>query len=231
MANEFGRFIGDVITKWLVENGEDRRMEVLQEFSYEDPAIKLWTTPAGWQVDGASIPRALWTIVGSPFTGDYRRASVVHDYYCDVRTEPSDAVHLMFYYACRADGVGLIKANTLYYGVLAGGPSWHTVRVVNFNLFAARAPARGAIDFTDVVVLQPPLDEAKLKEDVRWIEQTNPTLDEIRARARAARLQPPPPPVLQLPDETGPENFQLVYAQELKSHSLFSTATELTPFK
>lgn len=230
MAGEFGRFIGEVITKWLVEDGEDRLMQVLNDFSYEDPATKIWTTPAGWKVDGASIPRALWPIVGSPFTGDYRRASVVHDHYCDVRTEPSDAVHLMFYYACRADGVGLFNANTLYYGILAGGPSWQTTRIINFDERLAHAPT-GAIDFRDVLVSQPPLDQRKLEEDIRWIEATNPTLDQIRARARAARLRPPPPLVLRLPAGTQPENLPDIYARELESRSLFKGArsTDRTP--
>jgi hypothetical protein len=226
MAGEFGRFIGEVITKWLVEEGDDRLMQVLNQFTYEDPAIKQWTTPAGWKVDGASIPRALWTIVGSPFTGDYRRASVVHDYYCDVRTEPSERVHLMFYNACRADGVGVVKANTLYYGVLAGGPSWQTVRVVNFNVAAAPAPGGEAIDFKDTVVSQPPLDEKKLEEDIRWIAENNPSLDQIRARASAARSQPVPPSVLQLPAETRQHNLQQIYARELKSRALFNAATQ-----
>ncbi len=226
MAGEFGQFIGEVITKWLVEDGDDRLMEVLNDFTYEDPATKRWTTPAGWKVDGASIPRALWTIVGSPFTGDYRRASVVHDHYCDVRTEPSDAVHLMFYNACRAAGVGLIEANTLYYGVLAGGPSWRTVRVVNFNVAAAPAPGGEVIDFRDTVVSQPPLDQAKLEQDIRWIAQANPSLDQIRARASAARSQPPPPAVLQLPAETGSHTLQQAYGQALKSRALFNAATQ-----
>ena len=226
MAGGFGRFIGEVVTKWLVESGDDRLMEVLNDFTYEDPALKHWTTPAGWKVDGASIPRALWTIVGSPFTGDYRRASVVHDYYCDVRTEPSDAVHLMFYNACRADGVGVVAANTLYYGVLAGGPSWQTVRVVNFSVTAAPAPGREVIDFEDVVVSHPALDQAKFEEDVRWIRETSPSLEQIRARARAARSQPPPPKVLQLPPETGRQSLEQVYGRELKSRSLSSVKTE-----
>lgn len=229
MAGEFGRFIGDLITKWLVETGDDRLMEVMNDFSYQDAAVKLWTTPAGWKVDGASIPRLLWTIVGSPFTGDYRRASVIHDRYCDVRTEPSDAVHLMFYNACRADGVSLFDANTLYYGILAGGPSWQTVRVVNFDVRGARAPAREVIDFNDTVVSQPPLDQRKLEEDVRWIKAANPTLEQIRARARAARSQPTPPPVLQLPSETTPENLPQVYARELRSRHLFTSATKPAP--
>src|SRR5947207_3005769 len=77
----YGEFIGDVEAKWLVENGQDRRMELLHEFSYIDTSGKRWTAPNGWIIDGASIPRFLWTLVGSPFTGSYRRASVIHDYY------------------------------------------------------------------------------------------------------------------------------------------------------
>jgi hypothetical protein len=226
MASGFGKFIGDVLTRWLVEEGDDKLMEILQDFTYEDPEAKRWTTPRGWKVDGASIPRPLWTIVGSPFTGDYRRASVVHDYYCDVRTEPSDLVHLMFYNACRAAGVGAFMANTLYYGVLAGGPSWKTVRVVNFDAAVERLPAGQAIDFEDTVVSRPPLDEKKLQEDIRWIRETEPPLDAIRARAAAARAQPSPPSVLRLPAGTKPADLERVYARELESRALFNSASE-----
>lgn len=231
MVGEFGKFIGEVLTRWLVEDGEDRLMEVLQDFSYEDPARKLWTTPAGWKVDGASIPRPLWSIVGSPFTGDYRRASVVHDYYCDVRTEPSDSVHLMFYYACRAAGVGAFKANTLYYGVLAGGPSWRTVRVTNFSVSAPRSTGAEGIDFEDIVVSQPPLDARRLEEDIRWLQEANPSLDEIRARAAAARSRPPPPPVLELPPETKATDLERAYQRELRSRALFNKDTAPKPHR
>jgi len=59
----------------------------------------------GETVNGASIPQPLWSLVGSPWTGKYREASVIHDYYCDVRIEPWPAVHRMFYYAMLANGV------------------------------------------------------------------------------------------------------------------------------
>jgi hypothetical protein len=85
-----GQFIGEVQTKWLVENGVDRRMELLAEFSYIDASGKKWTTPTGWIVDGASIPRFLWTLVGSPFTGGYRRASG----FCRINYRVADSVIL-----------------------------------------------------------------------------------------------------------------------------------------
>jgi hypothetical protein len=76
------------------------------------------------------------------------------------------------------------------------------------------------------VVSQPPLDQAKLEQDIRWIAQTNPSLDQIRARASAARSQPPPPAVLQLPAETESHTLQQAYGQALKSRALFNAATQ-----
>ena len=37
------------------------------------------TAPEGSVTDGASIPRFLWRVVGSPFTGKYRGPAVLHD--------------------------------------------------------------------------------------------------------------------------------------------------------
>jgi hypothetical protein len=99
-------------------------MEVLEDFSFQDPADKVWTTPAGWKIDGASIPRALWTLVGSPYTGDYRRASIVHDKACDDAGSDAAArraADRMFYRACRAGGCSTFEATILYIGVRIGG--------------------------------------------------------------------------------------------------------------
>ena len=80
--------------------------------------------PAGSVVDGASIPQVFWSLVGGPFEGEYRNASVVHDVACDRKSEPWEAVHLMFYNACRCGGVGEKKAKLLYWAVYLGGPRW-----------------------------------------------------------------------------------------------------------
>lgn len=72
-------FKGDVVVKWL-EDG--RTMELLQDFSFRDSKEKTWKAPASSIVDGASIPKILWSAVDSPFAGQYRRASVLHDVAC-----------------------------------------------------------------------------------------------------------------------------------------------------
>ena len=127
-----GEFSGDPRTYWMTEAGSDRHMRLLEEFWFRDPDGRVWTTPADYWIDGASIPRALWTLVGSPYTGDYRRASVVHDKACDEAVgDPTArrAADRMFYHACRAGGCAVIEATLLYIGVRIGAltlrvPAW-----------------------------------------------------------------------------------------------------------
>lgn len=122
----FGKFKGEVVARWLAHGGDGRDMELQNEFSYTDPNGLVWKAPKGSIVNGASIPSALWATVGPPFVGDYRRASVIHDVACVERKQPHEAVHLMFYYAMRADGVGWSKANVMYQAVKRFGPKWST---------------------------------------------------------------------------------------------------------
>lgn len=102
-----GTFSGDPVTRWLSETGDDRNMEILEAFTFTDPAGKVWKAPVGSVVNGASIPRPLWSVVGSPYTGDYRRASIVHDV-ASVEADHDEAkrraADRMFYHACRVGG-------------------------------------------------------------------------------------------------------------------------------
>lgn len=117
-----GTFSGEPRAVWLTEDGPDRRMRVEERFSFTDPDGRLWQADADAVVDGASIPRALWTIVGSPYTGDYRRASIVHDIACDDAHDPAArrAADRMFYHACRAGGCSIAESIVLYLGVRIG---------------------------------------------------------------------------------------------------------------
>ncbi|MEE9553915.1 MAG: DUF1353 domain-containing protein [candidate division Zixibacteria bacterium] len=95
-------------------------MRILNDFFYTDPNGKNWSAPTDCIVDGASIPRPLWTLVGSPYTDDYRRASVVHDVACDNPNVKRKDADVMFYHACRAGGCSARKAKLLYLGVRIG---------------------------------------------------------------------------------------------------------------
>ena len=120
-SGDFGKFKGRLITSW----GNDGRKMILEEtFAYIDPRTKVWQVPKGTTVDGASIPWAMWSIIGGPFAGKYRRASVIHDYYCDLRSRPWKQVHRVFFNAMLAAGVEERKAKIMYAAVYHFGPRW-----------------------------------------------------------------------------------------------------------
>ena len=120
-AGEWGRFVGDVVARWS-DNGRD--MTLVEPFAYVDSRESRWDAPAGAVVNGASIPRAFWSLIGGPFEGQFRNASVVHDVACEARDREWRTVHRMFYEACRCGGVAAAKAKAMYYAVWHFGPRW-----------------------------------------------------------------------------------------------------------
>lgn len=96
-------------------------MKLLAPFWYVDWSGRRWETDSN-PIDGASIPRALWTAIGSPYTGRYRRASIVHDTACRTATTGAQrkTADKMFYQACRDGGCTRRQATILYIGVRIG---------------------------------------------------------------------------------------------------------------
>ena len=141
---------------------------VLQEdFTYCDPSGQRWTSPSGATIDGASIPRPAWSPAGSPFVGDYRRASVIHDYYCITKDRPWQKVHRVFYDAMRASGVGIVQAKIFYAAVYQGGPRWQSL--------AGAEP--GTVEIIDFPV--PKFDNTNYTELDQWVRDVAPSLDDI----------------------------------------------------
>jgi hypothetical protein len=117
----WGRFDGRVVATW---HEDGRNMTLTRPFAYVDPRETRWEAAAGSVVNGASIPRPFWSLIGGPFSGRFRNASVVHDVACETRDQPWRATHRMFYEACRCGRVAVVKAKTMYYAVHHFGPRW-----------------------------------------------------------------------------------------------------------
>jgi hypothetical protein len=120
-AGPLGEFKGRVVAEWLPDG---RRMKLLEPFEYIDPAGKSWPVPTNTIVDGASIPSVFWSIIGGPFEGLYRGPSVVHDFYCQMRTRKYPEVHQTFHDAMLTAGVSTKKAWIMYKAVAQFGPQW-----------------------------------------------------------------------------------------------------------
>lgn len=139
-----GSFSGNPKTEWLTHQGdEDRDMKLLEDFTFTDPDGKAWLAPLGSVVNGASIPRALWSTVGSPYTDDYRRASIVHDVACDSQGISRKDADVMFFHACRAGGCSPVQARILYAGVRIG--AWTSSNLPDEALSAKRLLFRNHI--------------------------------------------------------------------------------------
>lgn len=123
----FGEYKGTVKTEWL---DSDRKMKLLSDFSFTDPNGIIWLAPKNRDIDGASIPKLVWSFIGSPFSGKYRNASVIHDIACEDKIRTWESVHLAFYYAMRTSGVNIVKAKVMYAAVYHGGPRWASTKRV-----------------------------------------------------------------------------------------------------
>ncbi|HUR19812.1 MAG TPA: DUF1353 domain-containing protein [Vicinamibacterales bacterium] len=150
----YGSFSGAVEATW---EADGRHMRLLKPLIYTDGAGVVWEAPKGSCVDGASVPRILWTLVGSPFTGKYRDASVIHDVACVARTRPWKVTHRAFLSAMRASGVEVRQARKMYMGVYHFGPRWPSLEMRNVQ----------TINGTETIAVEvPPLPQTLTEPDV-----------------------------------------------------------------
>lgn len=159
-----------------VEFGPDGRfVTLLQDLTYIDPSGVQWLAPKGWKVDGASIPKIAWSIIGGPFEGKYRDASIIHDVACDKREKPWNSVHEVFYYAMLTSGVDITTAKIMYAAVFHFGPRW-TTKNAGGILGGANAPP------PPPTLVNPEADFNQLKRTIEIREKSdNPlTLAEVR---------------------------------------------------
>jgi hypothetical protein len=125
-AQGYGRFEGRIATEWLPDG---RNMRLLEPFEYIGPDDRRWPVPPGTVVDGASIPRVFWSVIGGPFEGPYRGPSVIHDFYCQTRTRKYQDVHQTFHDAMLCAGVTTSRAWFMYEGVARFGPKWSNPKI------------------------------------------------------------------------------------------------------
>ncbi|MBX2853647.1 MAG: DUF1353 domain-containing protein [Rhodobacteraceae bacterium] len=164
-TSEFGHFLGEFVGRFV--GGQTAIVE--KPLTFVGPNGQAWEAPAGIEVNGASIPRVLWSLVGSPFGGDYLRASVVHDHYCVTMERNWRDTHLAFYNGCRADGLSKTYANLLYMGVMRFGPRWRPGR----GLTGADGRPRRR---------EPAFNQQEFDELKNWLEDGDRSIEDIEAR-------------------------------------------------
>jgi endonuclease G, mitochondrial len=173
-SHPWGFYSGSPEARW---NPDGRTMTLLNELRYTDPQGEIWIAPAGSVVDGASIPRSLWSVMGGPFEGRYRNASVLHDVSYDEHNRPWQDCDRMFYNAMRCSGVGAVEAKTMYYSLYKFGHHW------SFPIRRGKAVKVKGEQIPRAI----PLDTSHINEARDWIRSNNPSLDQIEQHADAER--------------------------------------------
>ena len=175
-ATKWGHYNGEPVTKW---NPDGRTMTLLTELRYTDPHGEVWVAPVGSVVDGASMPRYLWSVMGGPFEGKYRNASVLHDVAYDQKNRPHEVCDRMFYHAMRCSGVSAVEAGTMYYALRKFGRHW-------------KAPKAEPVKVGDEIVARPeevrramPVNRGDINATRDWIRNSEPSVQQIEQRADA----------------------------------------------
>ena len=178
-AKPWGYFSDAPTTRW---NPDGRSMTLLHELRYTDPKGHVWIAPANSVVDGASIPRSLWSFMGGPFEGKYRNASVLHDVSYDQQNRPWQDCDRMFYNAMRCSGVGPVEAKTMYYALYRFGRHW------NFSIKRAK-PVKVGRKLVARAAPAYPRAEAVTHDEITaaldWIRNASPSVEEIERHADA----------------------------------------------
>jgi uncharacterized protein DUF1353 len=175
---KWGYYSGDPILKW---NPDGRTMTVMTELSYTDPQGVIWDAPAGSVTDGASIPRYLWSVMGGPFEGKYRNASVLHDVAYEKHNRPWWDCDRMFYNAMRCSGVSAAEAKTMYYALYKFGHHWKfPIKRGKPVKYKGELVTRG-----EQIPRAIPVNPEQINEARDWISNTDPSLEQIEQRANA----------------------------------------------
>ena len=110
--------------KLKVQRLGENAWELLEDFTLATDKY-IVTVKKGFDFDGASIPKALWSVIGSPMDGKYVPGAVIHDgLYASGIISRSEADEV-FLDLMSLDGVGYAKRYAMYWAVRScGGIAW-----------------------------------------------------------------------------------------------------------
>ena len=111
-----------MFSRLIVELDGDGQYKLHTPLVFEDEQFKI-TAHVGFVTDGASIPSALFGIVGCPFGELYTKAAIMHDLFYRSGVFSRKMSDYLFLKMMLASGVSRAKARAMYLGVRAGGES------------------------------------------------------------------------------------------------------------
>lgn len=98
--------------------------KLLEDFSLATDKYEV-IVKKGFDFDGASIPKILWSVVGSPMEGNYVPGAVIHDGLYASQKVSKEVADTIFLDIMKQSNVGYVKRTSMYLAVkVFGGKDW-----------------------------------------------------------------------------------------------------------
>jgi len=173
-----GLFEGRVVVEWL-DDPFVPTMRLLEPFAYHQPRGKVWKVPQGHVVKGRGMPPLFRHLIGQPFYGGFRKASIVYDHATQEMKEPWDKAQLMFLDASMAEGVNESEAKAMYLLLRAQGSRWEVPGSRCYGSCHGK---------TEPLLWRPVVDETVVNDLLGWVRRDNPSVLQIDQLAETAVL-------------------------------------------
>jgi len=171
-----GGFEGRVVVEWL-DDAFVPSVRTLEDYGFRQAKGKFWQVARGQVFDGRGMPPLFYDLVGQPYGGNFRKASIVYESATQRMTEKWDEAQRMFFEAAVAEGVAVPEAKVMYLLLALQGSRWE---VPGSRCFGSCHGLSRPLEW------RPVIDEAKTGELVNWVRAADPKLDEIDLRAHSA---------------------------------------------
>lgn len=174
------KWSGRFLLEWLDEGG-GQKMRLLDSIKFTDAESNEWEAPIEAEIEATSLSPTLQTLFGAPFEAKNRKAALLHQYFVRARTQPWKETHRMYYEASRSLGVQEVDAKAMYMALYADGPRWAVKKSL-----CERACHTKEMVAKSAMTWRPVVRQSALQPIADWIEQENPTLDQIDESVNAA---------------------------------------------
>lgn len=111
---------GKFLTPLRIEQVSANKWRLTHELAYGANSGAVWLVPAGFATDMASIPRAMWSVIGHP-ADKYAPAAVLHDWLYTSRVVSRAQADALFSEAMAALGVGRVRRTVMWAAVRVFG--------------------------------------------------------------------------------------------------------------
>jgi hypothetical protein len=108
----------------IIKRGKDTWLRTLEDIHFDLAGIE-YTIPAGFECDGASIPRAFWRIIGPPIDYEYVDEAIIHDWIYRFQPVERYAADRDFFNRLNKPGMKIRRYLIYISVVLFGWISWN----------------------------------------------------------------------------------------------------------